>query len=142
VADARQKQDLRLRGPANSKHDLAETEQDLEALLRRIVCGTLPPSSAHGNGVWRRRFRSGPEYTLAEVPAPKLEAKIRWRGAMGGARPLVADPEDQRGQVPLENVQGEVSRVSGGKALGSALRNHQDPSAEGWRDVAAELSLN
>ena len=79
MADARQKQDLRLRGPANSKHDLAETEQDLEALLRRIVCGTLPPSSAHGNGVWRRRFRSGPEYTLAEVPAPKLEAKIRLR---------------------------------------------------------------
>ena len=69
---------------------------------------------------------------MAEVPAPKLEAKIRWRGAMGGARPLVADPEDQRGQAPLENVQGEVPRVSGGKALGSALRNDLDPSAEAW----------
>ena len=69
---------------------------------------------------------------MAEVPAPKLEAKTRWRGAMGGATPLVADPEDQRGQAPLENDQGDGHRVSVGEALGSALRKDQDPSAEGW----------
>jgi len=72
---------------------------------------------------------------LAEVPAPKLEAKIpkiRRRDAIGGATPLVADPEDQRGQAPLENDQGDGPRVSDGEALGSALRNDQDPSAEGW----------